>query len=69
MNKFGDTKKLAKDRYVNIDMGYGPAESWEKAKVIRSEMRKSLFSGEQEALLVERLGGERVWVDYWTESD
>ena len=56
-------------RYVNVDMGYGPAERWERAKVIKSQMIGQLFSDEpKESLLVELSGGERTWVDYWTED-
>ncbi len=56
-------------RYVNVDMGYGPAEHWERARVIQSQMVGQLFSDEpKESLLVELLSGERTWVDYWTED-
>jgi hypothetical protein len=33
-----------KQRFVLIDMGYGPAEHWERARVIGSSMVKQLFS-------------------------
>lgn len=55
-------------RYVNVDSGYGCAEHWESAKVIDSQMVNNLFDdGQSEHLLVELLGGERVWVAYWTD--
>ena len=57
-----------KQRLVRVDSGYGPAEHWETAKVIQSRMVKQLFSDDlKENLLVELMGGERVWVDSWEE--
>lgn len=56
-------------RFVRVDMGYGPAENWCRAKVVESRMVGQLFSDELvENLLVEIPGGERMWVAYWTEE-
>ena len=55
--------------YVEVDLGYGPAESWTTAKVVGSRKVKNLFDDddEHEDLLVETAGGERIWVDYWRD--
>jgi hypothetical protein len=62
----------SKARYVQVDRGYGCAESWCRAKVIKSCVRKPLFpvpgEADPESLLVELLGGERIWVDFWKEE-
>ena len=55
-------------RRVEVDRGYDLAEYWVVAKVIRSQMCKDLFTDSlKEQLLVELLGGERVWVAFWRE--
>ena len=56
-------------RHVMIDQGYGPAECWVKAKVVDSQMTRDLFDDKKqnEQLLVEIPGGERVWVAFWNE--
>ena len=60
---------MKKARYVNVDMGYGCHESWQCARVIASQMRSELFGdGQKESLLVQISGGERTWVDFWTED-
>jgi len=59
-----------KQRFIKVDMGYGPAESWERAKVIDSRMVKQLFSEDlKEQLLVELSNGERIHVDFWKEME
>lgn len=54
---------------VMIDQGYGPAEHWVKVKVITAQMCRDLFDDnkQNEQLLVEIPGGERVWVSFWRE--
>ena len=61
--------KKKSTRYVMVDRGYMTNECWYHAKVINSRpCVKNLFTGEMgERLLVELPGGERIWVDYWTE--
>jgi hypothetical protein len=62
-------KNMKKVRYVMIDQGYGPEEHWVRAKVIRSMKCQNLFDqGESEQLLVEILGGERLWVESWSDN-
>lgn len=57
-----------KQRYVMIDTGYDLHENWIHAKVISSQMVGRLFDdGQDESLLVEIPGGERIWVDFWQE--
>lgn len=59
-----------KPRYVMVDDGYGPAECWNRVKVVGKAMSKDLFGGpDKEQLLVERGGGERSWVAYWKECE
>ena len=58
-------------RYVKVDRGYGPAERWERVKVIDSQTAAGLFDPNEitERLLVEACGGERYWVSYWEEEE
>jgi hypothetical protein len=60
-------KPKKQTRYVRIDMGYHMQGFYETAKVIKEETRQGLFGGETTSLLVERGGGERIWVDFWEE--
>jgi len=52
-----------------IDQGYGPSEHWVRAKVVGSLMCRDLFDAnkQNEQLLVEIPGGERVWAAFWEE--
>jgi len=52
---------------VMVDRGYGPAESWVKARVCDQREVDSLFEGKKIDLLVEFPGGERDWISFWEE--
>lgn len=52
---------------VMVDRGYGPAESWVKARVCDQREVDSLFEGKKINLLVEFPGGERDWISFWEE--
>lgn len=55
-------------RYVEVDMGYDLNECWTRARVVRSEQCAQLFSdATRESLLVEVLGGARLWVVSWRD--
>lgn len=41
---------------IIVDMGYGPRECWEVVEVVATTNQQHL---------VQRAGGERVWVDFW----
>lgn len=57
-------------RIVSVDLGYDLAEHWVLAIVVRSQTCRELFTdGENEQLLVEIPGGERIWVAFWREPD
>jgi hypothetical protein len=58
-----------RDRWVRVDMGYGPAEHWVTGKVISERACQTLFGdGVTTDLLVELPGGERTWVSFWEET-
>ena len=55
--------------YVLVDEGFGPLECVVRAKAVRRRMCRDLFGGPgREQLLVEFPGGERRWIDRWTEQ-
>jgi hypothetical protein len=55
-------------RYVRVDMGYGPAEHWEQAKVCDERTVAHLFDdGTSQELLVQLNSQERIWVSSWEE--
>lgn len=55
-------------RFVMINNGYDMHDNWMRAKVISSRMVGRLFDdGQDENLLVEIPGGERMWVAFWEE--
>lgn len=54
--------------FVEVDMGYGPAENWVAAKVIDKRSVSRLFDNKKQTdLLVELPSKERVWVPFWRE--
>jgi hypothetical protein len=63
--------KRTAGQHVMIDRGYGTAEYWVRARVIRSRMCADLFDPDRksEQLLVEIPGGERIWVAFWKSEN
>jgi hypothetical protein len=57
-----------KPRRVIVDMGHAPHEYQQYATVVREAEHKGVFEDKpHKVLLVELLGGERVWVNDWEE--
>jgi hypothetical protein len=55
-------------RYVKIDRGYGCNSIYETCRVVDERQYKGLFSEKlQTDLLVQLMGGERIWVSSWEE--
>lgn len=57
-------------KYVEVDMGYGPHESWQRAKVIERQVNDAIFEGDppEVSLLIELSDRTRRWVSYWREE-
>lgn len=59
-----------KRRTVWVDSGHMTNECWGPAEVIDSRQCNNLFGGgTSEDLLVEVLGGERIWVSSWRDDN
>jgi hypothetical protein len=59
---------IPQERYVLVDIGYGPAVSMRRVRVIEERKYTPLVGDEMTShLLVEYPGGSRLWVDVWQD--